>query len=102
MYFWTNQNYSLEFALYFYFKTLSVNDINECSEHNIDWDGDEDKPRQHQEVGPREKLQTGVVDFLKASLYQASAGGGEKSKDWEDSANLLFTWVDIIFSLKYF
>ena len=80
----------------------SVDDIDECSEHNIDWDGDEYQPCQHQQVGPREDLQTGVVDLLKAGLYQASTSGGEKSQDWEDSANLLFTWLDIIFTLKYF
>ena len=80
----------------------SVDDIDQCSEHHIDWDGDKYQPCQYQEVGPREYLQSGVVDLLKAGLYQAPTGGGEKSQDREDSANLLFTWLDIIFSLKYF
>ena len=37
----------LLFHLYFYFKTLSVYSIDECSEDNIDWDGDDDKSCQH-------------------------------------------------------
>ena len=79
----------LLFHLNLYFKTLSVYSIDECSEDNIDRDGDDDKSSQHQEEGPGEELQAGVVKFLKAGLHQATAGGWEKSQDWEDSANLL-------------
>ena len=90
----------LLFHLNFYFKTLSVYSIDECSEDNIDRDGDDDKSSQHQEEGPGEELQAGVVKLLKAGLHQATASGWEKSQDGEDSANLL-SRVDIIFSLKY-
>ena len=74
----------------FFICISSIDVIDECSEDNIDWDGDEEKASDHQEVGPREDLQSGVVYFLKASLHQAPASGREQSKDGEDSPNLLF------------